>query len=92
MDTWTAHGEADPSWSAVGLALGMVAILTGLGVLLGSALDVLVAASWPGFPRGIAASAIAILGFACGWWWFATVGRGWISDDRREAVLEQEDE
>jgi len=90
-DTLAPSGEINPRWSTVGLALGMVAVLTALGVLLGDVLESALAAFGPGVPHGVLAATMAIVGFGLGWWCFATVGRRWIADDQHEAELEHEE-
>lgn len=90
-DTLLPHGEVDPRWSTVCLALGMVAVLTVLGVLLGDVVETAIAAFRPVVQHGVVPAAMAIVGFGLGWWCFATVGRRWITDDQREAELEQEE-
>ena len=70
----------------------MVAILTALGVLLGSVIEALATAYSADLPHGVIASTMAIVGFGLGWCCFATVGRRWIAEDQHEAELEQKEE
>jgi hypothetical protein len=91
LDAWLPAGDPGPPWSAVALALGMVVLLTTVGVLAGSLFDGLIRTLRPETRHGIVAAIPALLGFGLGWWCFATVGCGWMAEDELETDLEHEE-
>lgn len=63
------------------LAIAMAAIATGLGAILGGALELMVWLVGHPVDHRAAAAAGAIIGCGLGWYWYATVGRRWINSE-----------
>jgi hypothetical protein len=80
--------SSDSRWLRMVLAIGMAAIATAFGAILGGALELLVWLVGHPLDHRAAAAAGAIVGCGLGWYWYATTGRRWIKSekDRRGSV------
>jgi protein-S-isoprenylcysteine O-methyltransferase Ste14 len=75
----------DRAWARPIAAIGVVALATALGALIGLLLGMSVQALWPESSRTGIEVLTAVLGFGLAWWWFVAAGQRWITGDDRDA-------